>query len=179
MSFSPLVAVRKCSDRSFKPDLCIYCQLVDKKKRYVQSPSDECIEKLLMHRHLFSSSHLDGESMETLKCKKASYHSECMKLLNLSAKREKDKIDNSSLKSPETSKRLTRSGTVQYSDAKCVILLEDKMEDLHEVRTLNRDNQLKEAFRKAPIATEKIRVRCEKASDAHAGKHSFKCTAGL
>ena len=72
-------------------------------------------------------------------------------------------------KSVSIGKPFTRSGTDQYDKPKCVFCQEENNEAVHEVRSANRDAKLKGAFKKAPTATAKIKIRSERARNAHAG----------
>ena len=58
---------------------------------------------------------------------------------------------------------------------KCVICQEENNEAVDEFLSANRDTQLKGAFKKAPTAVAKIKIRIERARNAHAGKYHTSC----
>ena len=170
MSFSPIAFVREVAKVSLKADMCIVCRIFDD-KRYVQNPDPGCLSKIHQLNGLFPSPHLNEETLETIQLKKASYHTEGFKTLCLKGKREENKKDKSLLteKRESIGKPFTQSGTDQYDKTKCVICQEENDEAVHEVRSANRDAQLKGAFKKAPTATSKIKFRSERSRDDHAG----------
>lgn len=187
MEFNPIAQIG-AESKSDQPNnklnksLCLIC---DTDGEFVKKPQITSFEKLLASAEFyqqFSDSpfgslfqKLKNISPDSLASQGHSYHLECYKKLTnsghqkrlLNNKRKHDEVDST----PETAQLAPRrrSSVNLYDKSLCIFCQTNKPEQLHEVTSKNRDNQLKKAFSIAPKSTEYFRIRYNHAHDARAG----------